>query len=124
MNKSKKLDQLVTEAEELFARLPDISDPGIAVLRDRLDNTILDTWTAITHDRGEAEGSTDELNKSLNDYFHAYPWLVMAATAMLSISASLFVGRIVRAQRIRGAMSRLDRRALNPRGRLHKITGF
>ncbi|HEV7614284.1 MAG TPA: hypothetical protein VGO37_20580 [Steroidobacteraceae bacterium] len=101
MNKSEKLDELVTEVEELLARLPDSSDPEIAALRERVDNTILDTWTAVTRDRAEAAASAEDLIYSLNGYIHAHPWLMMAATAVLSISASFFVGRISRADSTR-----------------------
>lgn len=102
MNKSEKLDELVTELEELLARLPDSSDPGIAALRERVDNTILDTWTAVTRDRAEAAASAEELIDTLNGYIHAHPWLTMAVTAVLSISASFLVGRSTRAEKTRG----------------------
>jgi ElaB/YqjD/DUF883 family membrane-anchored ribosome-binding protein len=98
MNKSMQLDELVTEVEELLARLPDSSDPGIAALRERVDNTILDTWTAVTRDKAEAAASAEELINSLADYIHSHPWLIIAATAVLSISASFFVGRTTRAK--------------------------
>jgi hypothetical protein len=47
MNKSEKLDQLVSEVEAIFARLPDTLDPRIAALRDKVDDAIVETWTAV-----------------------------------------------------------------------------
>ena len=35
---------------------------------------------------------------SLADYIHSHPWLIIAATAILSISASFFLSRTTRAK--------------------------
>lgn len=110
MNKSKQLDELVTEIEALLARLPDNSDPGFAALRERVDNTILDTWTAVTRDKAEAAARAEELIISLTDCIHSRPWLIIAATAVLSISASFFVGRTTRAKTRVGARTYSHRR--------------
>ena len=42
MTRSKKLDELVSSVEELFARLPDSLTPEVAELRDRVDAAIFE----------------------------------------------------------------------------------
>jgi len=51
VNKSEKLDELVTTVEELLARLPESLDPEITALRDAVDDGIFDAWKYISGER-------------------------------------------------------------------------
>jgi ElaB/YqjD/DUF883 family membrane-anchored ribosome-binding protein len=90
MNKSDELDRLVGEVEAIFARLPDSLDPRIAALRDKVDDAIVETWTAVAGGRPEAGTSADGLLKQVNDCLRSHPWVFLSAA--IAIAA---IGRLL-----------------------------
>jgi hypothetical protein len=60
LNKSRRLDQLVTRLECLLARLPNDQTPEIVALRDKVDHTIQETWIAVTRERASLNASARE----------------------------------------------------------------
>ena len=89
MNKSEKLDQLVSEVEAIFARLPDSLDPRIAALRDKVDDAIVETWTAVAGERPEAGTSADGLLKHVNGCLRSHPWAVLSAAIVIAAIGKL-----------------------------------
>jgi hypothetical protein len=51
LSKSRKLDQLVGRVDCLLTRLPIDDSPEIIALRDKVDHTIMATWTAVTREQ-------------------------------------------------------------------------
>jgi hypothetical protein len=47
VNKSRELDRLVEQLEDLLARLPEDPSPEISALREKVDRTILATWLGL-----------------------------------------------------------------------------
>jgi ElaB/YqjD/DUF883 family membrane-anchored ribosome-binding protein len=90
MTKSEKLDQLVSEVEAIFARLPDTLDPRIAALRDKVDDAIVETWTAVAGERQEAATSADGLLKHVNGCLRSHPWVVLSAALAIAALGKLF----------------------------------
>ncbi len=82
MTKSEKLDQLVGRVEAIFARLRDEPDPRIAALRDKVDDVIVETWTAVAGEPLEAAMSAEKLLKRANACLRSHAWVLIAACAI------------------------------------------
>ena len=100
MNKSTELDGLVASIEALLERLPDSVDPVITQLRDRVDETIFDTWTATARQSVQTR-NVEEVVESIDTFFTRYPLVACGAAVMIAGSASYIVGRSIRSQAAR-----------------------
>jgi ElaB/YqjD/DUF883 family membrane-anchored ribosome-binding protein len=88
MTRSKKLDELVSSVEELFARLPDSLTPEVAELRDRVDAAIFEAWTSIA---GEGRDTLNRASRRSADRF----WIIVGL-ALLAGATSLHAYQITR----------------------------
>ncbi|GAC1495981.1 MAG: hypothetical protein NVS1B6_00640 [Steroidobacteraceae bacterium] len=82
MTKSEKLDQLVSRVEAIFARLRDEPDPRIAALREKVDDVIVETWTAVAREPLEAAMSAENPLKRANACLRSHAWVLIAAFAI------------------------------------------
>ena len=101
MDKSKQLDNLVADVEALLGRLPNDGNPESAAFRDRVDQVILDTWTAVAHARAERRQRVNALLKSFDDGIRVQPWLVIAAAAAIAGLGCFAIGGVVNSRRAR-----------------------
>ena len=95
MNKSEKLDELVTSVEELLARLPETLDPEIVALRDTVDDGIFDAWRYISSERSQpahsaSRGAASSIGAAIG-------------FVILALSAKLLLERSTRRQRMRNS---------------------
>ncbi|MDP9087590.1 MAG: hypothetical protein M3O26_02460 [Pseudomonadota bacterium] len=96
LDKSKKLDELVESVETLLARLPDNATPGIAALREELDKSILETWTAVARERAEASAAIDDFAQSMIHMLRANRWIALGAVVALAGAAGFIAARATR----------------------------
>ena len=96
MDKSKRLDELVESVETLLAQLPDNATPGIVALREELDKSILETWTAVARERAEASAAIDELAQSMTDVLRANRWISLGAVVALAGAVGCIAARATR----------------------------
>ena len=101
MDKAGKLDRLVRETEELLERIAEERSPQIQRARDRLQESLQDTKSAIAaeadKDRGNGNGANRPEGRlkvrdvafSLNDYVRSYPWLALATGVLLASSVGI-----------------------------------
>ena len=96
MNKTKRLDELVNSVEALLAKLPRDLSPEIAQLRDRVDQSILDTWTSVARERAQARADVTYVTDSLERYARTNPWVIVGACAVLVGSLAFLAGEHTR----------------------------
>lgn len=96
MDKSKKLDELVASAETLLAKLPDNGTPGIVALREELDQSILETWTAVARERAQASAAMDDLAQSISHVLLENRWITLAGVVALAGAAGFIAARATR----------------------------
>jgi ElaB/YqjD/DUF883 family membrane-anchored ribosome-binding protein len=97
MSTSGKLDKLMRETEELLERIAEERAPQITRLRDRLQESLEQTKSAIAEqrdngnasDRPEAQMKVRDLAGSLNDYVRTYPWLALATGVLVASSMGI-----------------------------------
>jgi ElaB/YqjD/DUF883 family membrane-anchored ribosome-binding protein len=89
MNKSEKLDELVSEVEAIFARLPNSPDPRIAALRNKVDDAIVETWTAVAGERPEAETSAGGLLMHVRGCLRSHAWVALSAVVVVAAIGKL-----------------------------------
>ena len=96
LDKSKKLDELVQSVETLLAQLPDNATPGMVALREELDKSILETWTAVARERAEESAAIDEFAQSMTDVLRANRWFALGAVVALAGAVGFIVARATR----------------------------
>jgi ElaB/YqjD/DUF883 family membrane-anchored ribosome-binding protein len=97
MSTSGKLDKLLHETEDLLERIAEERAPQITRLRDRLQDSLEQTKSAIAKqrdnghasDRPQAQMKVRDLAGSLNDYVRTYPWLALATGVLLASSMGI-----------------------------------
>jgi ElaB/YqjD/DUF883 family membrane-anchored ribosome-binding protein len=101
MNTAAKLNRLVRDTEELLEQIADESAPQIQRVRERLQDSLEQTKSAIAHERngrsdegnghGRPEGrlKVRDLAGSLNDYVRSYPWLALATGVLVASSVGI-----------------------------------
>jgi ElaB/YqjD/DUF883 family membrane-anchored ribosome-binding protein len=104
MNTAGKLTRLVRDTEELLDQLADESAPQIQLVRERLQESLEQTKSAIAHERNgsgsgnghaRAEGRVKvrDIAGSLNDYVRRYPWLALATGVLVASSVGILATR-------------------------------
>ena len=97
MDTASKIQRLLSETEELLERIADERAPQIQRLRDRLQDSIEQTKSAIAEEhanedgaeRPEAQLKIRDLAGSLNDYVRTYPWLALATGVLMASSVGI-----------------------------------
>ncbi len=92
MNKTRKLDQLVSRVDGLLARLPDETGAEIDSLRAHIDSTIFETWTVVEREQAEAKATMSEAIAAVNRYVRRNRWACAAAALLFAASAGLRAG--------------------------------
>jgi ElaB/YqjD/DUF883 family membrane-anchored ribosome-binding protein len=100
MNTSGKLNKLMRETEELLEQIADEHAPHIQRLRERLQDSLERTKSAIADELGnehngnggmrpEQHVKVRDLAGSLNDYVRRYPWLALATGVLVASSVGI-----------------------------------
>jgi ElaB/YqjD/DUF883 family membrane-anchored ribosome-binding protein len=98
MDTSGKLNSLMRETEELLERIADERAPHIQRVRERLQQSLEQTKSAIEDEveNGKANGGRPQqhvgvrdLAGSLNDYVRRYPWLALATGVLVASSIGI-----------------------------------
>jgi ElaB/YqjD/DUF883 family membrane-anchored ribosome-binding protein len=98
MNTSGKLNKLMRETEDLLEQIADEHAPHIQRVRERLQDSLERTKSAIADERSnEHEGGmrpeqhvkVRDLAGSLNDYVRRYPWLALATGVLVASSIGI-----------------------------------
>ena len=97
MNAARKLDKLVHETEELLESIAKERAPQIEAARNRLQESLEQTKSAIRADRHNGNGRHEperdasrlkvrDVAGSLNDYVQRFPWLALATGVLVASS--------------------------------------
>ncbi|MGA2187065.1 MAG: hypothetical protein ABSH33_00960 [Steroidobacteraceae bacterium] len=98
MDKSAELDRMIDGAEELLTQLGDAHDPGIQLLRDRIDRAIHDARRAFARQSGEAARLRDVVG-AVDDYVRDNPWLAVGAGVLAAGTVAFIAGALLGAGR-------------------------
>jgi ElaB/YqjD/DUF883 family membrane-anchored ribosome-binding protein len=97
MDTASKLNRLMHETEELLERIADERAPQIQRARERLQDSLEQTKSAVAEQRANGDGSERpeaqlkmrDLAGSLNDYVRTYPWLALATGVLMASSVGI-----------------------------------
>jgi ElaB/YqjD/DUF883 family membrane-anchored ribosome-binding protein len=92
MNAARKLDKLVHETEELLESIAHENAPQIDDARERLQESLERTKSAIRAERKDGRGGhvkVRDLAGSLNDYVQRFPWLALATGVLVASSVGI-----------------------------------
>jgi ElaB/YqjD/DUF883 family membrane-anchored ribosome-binding protein len=91
MDSARKLNQLVTDTEELLAEIDDERSPEIEKLRQRLTASIQKTKSLLETERGNGNGHVKvrHVAASVNDYVRDYPWVALATGILLASTVGI-----------------------------------
>jgi ElaB/YqjD/DUF883 family membrane-anchored ribosome-binding protein len=80
------MSQLVSDAEELLARLGDSATPEIRQLRDRVESSIGDMKGVIFDKSKLSAEKIREVTKSVVGYVQENPWVAVAAGTAIAVA--------------------------------------
>jgi ElaB/YqjD/DUF883 family membrane-anchored ribosome-binding protein len=83
MDRTHKLNRLVSETEELLDKLP-AHGPDVQELRDRLEESVTQTKEAIVRQQDLAHVKIRDVAGSLNDYVRRHPWMALATGVLVA----------------------------------------
>jgi ElaB/YqjD/DUF883 family membrane-anchored ribosome-binding protein len=84
MDRTRKLNRLVSETEELLDKLPAQSGPEVQGLRDRLEQSVTQTKEALVRQQDLAHVNIRDVAGSLNDYVRRHPWMALATGVLVA----------------------------------------
>ncbi len=94
MSKMQKLDQLVGKVEALLQHLPVDADPAIGALRDKLDETIFETWTVVAREPVKPRPTLRPIGHLIDASLGILPRI--GATVAIGAAIGYVVGRSLR----------------------------
>ncbi len=92
MDKMRRLDQLIDDAEELLIQLAETHNPQIQELRDRVDEAINDARNNIVSQVDDVSDRVRHIVDKIDDAVRDYPWIAIAAGIALAGTIAFFVG--------------------------------
>jgi ElaB/YqjD/DUF883 family membrane-anchored ribosome-binding protein len=93
--KSAELDALIDGAEELLIKLADAYDPGIQMLRDRIDHAIADARRSMERQDSPTSERLRHVAGTVDDFVRNHPWTALAAGALAVGTVAYFVGAAI-----------------------------
>jgi ElaB/YqjD/DUF883 family membrane-anchored ribosome-binding protein len=113
MSTAGKLNRLMRETEDLLEQIESESSPQIDRVRERLQDSLERTRSAIAEERGPENGNgagrpeqhlkVRDLAGSLNDYVHRYPWLALATGVLVASSVGILATRATKRSFLHGS---------------------
>ncbi len=82
MDRTRKLNRLLSETEVLLDRLPAERTPELQEVRDRLEHSMTQTKDAISQQ--PAHVNIRDVAGSLNDYVKKHPWMALATGVLVA----------------------------------------
>jgi ElaB/YqjD/DUF883 family membrane-anchored ribosome-binding protein len=84
MDRTRKLNRLVSETEELLDKLPAQHAPEVQELRDRLEQSVTQTKDALARQQDLAHVNFRDVAGSFNDYVRRHPWMALATGVLVA----------------------------------------
>lgn len=119
MSTAGKLNRLMRETEDLLEQIETESSPQIERVRERLQDSLERTKSAIAQERDHEHGRDQEhgngsgrseqhvkvrdLAGSLNDYVRRYPWLALATGVLVASSVGILATRATKRSYLHGS---------------------
>ncbi len=94
MGKMQKLDQLVGRVDALLQHLPVDADPTVRALRDKLDETIFETWTVVARESVKPRPAVGRIGHLIEASLGTLPRI--GATAAIGAAIGYVIGRSLR----------------------------
>jgi ElaB/YqjD/DUF883 family membrane-anchored ribosome-binding protein len=88
-----EVENLISDVEELIARLADTADPAIARLRSRVTDTVRSTRRAIAGSAAHAQRQAREVLSAGDSYVREQPWEAVGAAVLVGVIVGLLVFR-------------------------------
>jgi ElaB/YqjD/DUF883 family membrane-anchored ribosome-binding protein len=113
MSTAGELNRLMRETEELLEHIEHERSPQIELVRDRLQDSLERTKSAIAAESGHEHGNGShrpeqrvkvrDLAGSLNDYVRRYPWLALATGVLVASSVGILATRATKRSYLHGS---------------------
>ena len=84
MDRTRKLNRLVSDTEELLDKLPAQNGPEVQELRDRLEQSVTQTKDALAHQHELVHVNFRDVAGSVNDYVRSHPWMALATGVLVA----------------------------------------
>jgi ElaB/YqjD/DUF883 family membrane-anchored ribosome-binding protein len=84
MDRTRKLNRLVSDTEELLGKLPAQNGPEVQELRNRLEQSVTQTKDALARQQDLAHVNIRDVAGSLNDYVRSHPWMALATGVLVA----------------------------------------
>jgi ElaB/YqjD/DUF883 family membrane-anchored ribosome-binding protein len=86
MNSTEAMDNLVSDAEELLAKLKDTSNPDIQKLRTKVESGIAEAKQAATQQAQLGAEKLRQVTDSVVSYVQENPWVAVAAGTAIAVA--------------------------------------
>ena len=83
MDRTRKLNRLVSDTEELLDKLPAQNGPEVQELRDRLEQSVTQTKDALASQE-DLHVNFRDVAGSVNDYVRSHPWMALATGVLVA----------------------------------------
>ena len=83
MDRTRKLNRLVSDTEELLDKLPAQNGPEVQELRDRLEQSVTQTKDALARQQ-DLHVNFRDVAGSVNDYVRKHPWMALATGVLVA----------------------------------------
>jgi ElaB/YqjD/DUF883 family membrane-anchored ribosome-binding protein len=84
MDRTHKLNQLLSETEGLLDKLPAQSAPELQEVRHRLEQSMTQTKDALAQQQHLAHVNIRDVAGSFNDYVKKHPWMALATGVLVA----------------------------------------
>jgi ElaB/YqjD/DUF883 family membrane-anchored ribosome-binding protein len=91
LNTSRKFEQLITDVEELLARLDDEHGPQFDKLRDRIETTMSQAKAALTKQGNSTAAQVRQYAGMADDYITGYPRTAFASGILIGAALGFLV---------------------------------
>lgn len=99
MSNTQSLDNLTTDVEELLGKLGSDPRPEIRDLRERLNQTIAKTKSAVAQAASQAGDTLKDYAVSVDDYVHDSPWVAIGTAAATAAALGFVAGTLFASNR-------------------------
>jgi ElaB/YqjD/DUF883 family membrane-anchored ribosome-binding protein len=84
MDRTSKLNQLLSETEVLLDKMPAQRTPELQEVRDRLEQSMTQTKDALAQQQVSAHVNIRDVAGSFNDYVRRHPWMALATGVLVA----------------------------------------
>jgi len=92
MDNTNELQDLTGQAEELLGKLGNIQTPDVQALRDRLNQALAKTKSAVSAATDSATDAVKNALVSADDYVHENPWIAIGVVAGFAGAVGFLAG--------------------------------